>query len=300
MVYTVTFNPALDYVMQAGDIEIGSTNRSLGEEIYIGGKGVNVSLVLHELNVDSTALGFIAGFTGDEFERQIKNRGVKSDFIKLSKGNTRINVKIKGGDETEINGKGPDISMAELKMFLSKIREIADGDILVLSGSLPGSLPDTTYCDILEILKDKKINIVVDTSGSLLLSVLKYKPFMIKPNFSELCEIFKKGIKGEKEIAEYAKKLQEMGARNVLVSMARDGALLLTENGDVIKISSMEGTTVNSVGAGDSMVAGFIAGYMETSDYSYSLKLGSVCGAATAFSKDIAKRDKILEILGRI
>ncbi|MBR3995117.1 MAG: 1-phosphofructokinase [Clostridia bacterium] len=296
MIYTVTLNPAIDYIMHTDKINIGETNRSTGEEIYIGGKGINVSLILRELGTESTALGFVAGFTGEEFEKQLEKRGVKSDFVKLSKGNTRINIKIKGDAETEINGKGPDISENDLEKFFAKINNIKDGDTVVLAGSIPGSLPDTTYSRILEILKDKKINCIVDASGKLLINALKYKPFLIKPNKAELFEIFGLEKGNEKDISECAARLREMGARNVIVSMAREGALLLTEKGDTIKICAAEGKTVNSVDAGDSMVAGFIQGFIEKSDYAYALKLGGACGAATAFSKDLATREEILRV----
>ena len=300
MIYTVTLNPAIDYVMHTDKINIGETNRSTSEEIYIGGKGINVSIVLRELGTESTALGFLAGFTGREFEKHLQEIGIKSDFVMLSEGSTRINVKIKGAKETEINGKGPEISDSDLQRLLLKIENIKDGDILVLAGSIPGSLPDTTYSRILEVLKDKKINIVVDASGKLLVNALKYKPFLIKPNKCELFEIFNIKNGNTEDVLSCARKLQEMGARNIIVSMAREGALLLTENGDIIRINAAEGKTVNSVGAGDSMVAGFIHGFIEKSDYEYALKLGGACGGATAFSDDLAKREEILRIFATL
>ncbi len=296
MIYTVTFNPALDYIMHTGEINIGETNRSSSEELYIGGKGINVSLILRELGIESTALGFIAGFTGKKITECLSEKGINTDFVQLPNGNTRINVKIKGESETEINGKGPDISSDALSEFFRKINNLKDGDTIVLAGSIPGSLPETTYSDILDVLSNKKINSVVDASGKLLVNVLKYRPFLVKPNTFELSEIFGIEIKEEQEIIKYAQKLRDMGARNVIVSRDKDGAILLSEDGKSHKIGGAKGKTVNSVGAGDSMVAGFVAGFMQSSDYSYSLKLGAACGAATAFSKDLAVKSKIIEM----
>ena len=297
MIYTVTFNPCLDYVMHTGKINIGETNRSSLEEIYVGGKGINVSVILGELGVESTALGFTAGFTGEEIVRSLDEKGIKTDFVTLEEGSSRINVKLKGEEETEINGKGPDISKEKLSEFLAKIENIKDGDTLILAGSIPGSLPDTSYSDIMSRLSGKEVNIVVDASGKLLVNVLKYKPFLIKPNTFELSEIFGVKPKNDQEITELAKKLQQMGARNVIVSMARDGALLLDETGKVQRVKASDGKTINSVGAGDSMVAGFVAGMKLKNDYAYALKLGSACGAATAFSKELATREEIQKVL---
>lgn len=296
MIYTVTFNPALDYIMHTGEIKVGETNRSKSEEIYIGGKGINVSVILSELDTESTALGFVAGFTGDEIVKRLSAKGIKTDFVKLKEGNTRINVKIKGESETEINGKGPDIPKEALSEFFSKLEKIKDGDTLILAGSIPGSLPETAYSDILEAVSAKNVNAVVDASGKLLLNVLKYSPFLVKPNTFELCEIFGEMPQNEEEIIEDARKLRNMGAKNVIVSMAKDGAILLDETDKIHKMKAAQGKVINSVGAGDSMVAGFIAGYSKTSDYAYALKLGTACGAATAFSSDLAEREKINEI----
>lgn len=296
MIYTVTFNPAIDYIMHTSEIDIGKTNRSIAEEIYIGGKGINVSLVLHELETESVALGFVAGFTGDEIEKRLFEKGIKTDFVKLEKGNTRINVKLKGNSETEINGKGPDIDKKAVSAFFAKLGNLCDGDTLILAGSIPGSLPETTYSDILEAVSSKKINTVVDASGKLLVNVLKYRPFLVKPNTFELSEIFGEMPQNEDEIIEDARKLRNMGARNVIVSMAGDGAILLDEEGKIHKMAAASGKVVNSVGAGDSMVAGFVSGYSKTSDYGYALKLGTACGAATAFSSDLASGAKIDEI----
>jgi len=300
MIYTVTFNPALDYIMHTGKIIHGETNRSTSEEIYIGGKGINVSLVLRELDTESTALGFVAGFTGDEIESRLVQKGVKTDFVKLGHGNTRINVKIKGESETEINGKGPDIDKVALSMFFSKLDSLCNGDTLILAGSIPGSLPETTYSDILERVSAKNVNSVVDASGKLLVNVLKYRPFLVKPNTFELSEIFGSMPQNENEIIEHAKKLRDMGARNVIVSMAGDGAILLDETGKVHRRAGASGKVINSVGAGDSMVAGFVAGYRKTSDYEYALKLGTACGAATAFSSDLASRETIDKVFASL
>ena len=300
MIYTVTFNPALDYIMHADNISIGETNRSTSEEIYIGGKGINVSLVLHELGTESTALGFVAGFTGDEVVNRLTEKGVLCDFVRLPHGNIRINVKLKGNAETEINGKGPDIPEKEYSAFLEKIKALSDGDTIILAGSIPGSLPNTVYADILAMLSDKNINTVVDASGKLLLNVLEYKPFLVKPNTAELSEMFGVKIQSEEEIIHYAERLRKMGARNVLVSRAAEGAILLSEDGNIHRIKAAVGKAVNSVGAGDSMVAGFISGYMEAGDYAHALKLGTACGAATAFSSDLAERSFIDEIFASL
>ena len=300
MIYTVTFNPALDYIMHTGEITPGETNRSSSEEIYIGGKGINVSLVLSELGTESTALGFVAGFTGDEIVKRLSDKVIKTDFVRLRDGNTRINVKLKGTSETEINGKGPDIPEEALLEFFEKIKNIKDGDTIILAGSIPGSLPETSYSDILEVLSEKNVKAVVDASGKLLLNVLKYRPFLVKPNTFELSEIFGEMPQNEEEIIADARKLRNLGAKNVIVSMAKDGAILLDESDRVHRLKAAQGKVINSVGAGDSMVAGFVAGYEKTSDYSYALKLGTACGAATAFSSDLASGEKIKEIFSSL
>lgn len=293
MIYTVTFNPAIDYVMNVPGLVPGEVNRSKEEYVFFGGKGINVSLVLRELGRDSTALGFIAGFTGDAIRRGVEDAGVKSDFIRLENGLSRINVKIKASTETDLNGKGPDISEKDLQSLFEKLDTLKDGDILVLAGSIPPDLPENIYETILARLSDKNITFVVDATGDLLKNVLVYKPFLIKPNHHELGEIFGKTLKNTDEIAHYAKKMQKMGARNVLVSMAANGALLVDETGRVHIIGTAKGKAVNSVGAGDSMVAGFLAGYLEKNDYSYALALGSAAGSATAFSEGLANKELI-------
>ena len=295
MIYTITFNPAIDYIMNVESMEPGMTNRSKHEEIYFGGKGINVSCVLKELDIDSVALGFCAGFTGDALADNLLSNGIKSDFIKLKKGNTRINVKIKSDTETEINGNGPEIDSHELDLLYKKLLGLKSDDILVLAGSIPNSLPETIYEDIMKIMADKNVKMVVDATGNLLVNVLKYKPFLIKPNNYELGEIFGADLKSDDEIIKCASKLRDSGAQNVLVSMAENGAILVDETGTVHKIVPPSGKAVNSVGAGDSMVAGFIAGYLETGDYAYALKLGTAAGSATAFSAGLATKYEIMK-----
>ena len=260
MIYTVTFNPAIDYVIKVDDLTLGKVNRTKREDVYCGGKGINVSNVLSNLGIDSVGLGFIAGFTGDAIEAGAKKLGFQPDFIRLREGMTRINVKIKSNEESEINGQGPVIHDDELEQMFQKIDQLKDGDMLVLAGSIPASLPEDIYERIMERLQGRDIQIVVDATKDLLLNVLKYHPFMIKPNNHELGEMFGIELKDNDEIIEHAKKLQEKGARNVLVSMAGDGAILVTEDGDVHMGPCPKGEVKNSVGAGDSMVAGFITG----------------------------------------
>ncbi len=299
MVYTVTFNPAVDYVVRADDITVGGLNRTSDEKIYFGGKGINVSMVLAELGVKSRALGFVAGFTGDAIEKGVRDSGVEADFIRLEKGFSRINVKIKSECETELNGQGPDIDDKALDRLFAKLDRISDGDTIVLAGSIPKSMPSDIYERILKRLQGRKIKAVVDATGDLLLNVLKYKPYLIKPNNHELGEMFGVTLKAADEIAQYAKKLKNMGAQNVLISMAGDGALLIDENGKTHICGVCKGTVKNSVGAGDSMVAGFIAG-SSGGDYEYALKLGTAAGGATAFSDGLAKRALIFELLEQL
>lgn len=299
MVYTVTFNPAIDYVVHTGDMVLGQVNRSNAEEMYFGGKGINVSIVLKELGIESKALGFVAGFTGEAIEKGVSQMGVHTDFVKLEKGNSRINVKIKSAEETELNGQGPDIDDEAIAKLFEKLDKLTDGDTIILAGSIPNSLPSDIYERIIERLSDRKIKVVVDATKDLLMNVLKYKPFLIKPNNHELGEMFGVVLKTNDEIAEYAKKLQDMGAKNVLVSMAGDGALLLDENGKNHICGVCKGKVKNSVGAGDSMVAGFVAGSMD-GDYEYALKLGTATGGATAFSDGLATKEKISELLKQL
>lgn len=297
MIYTVTFNPAIDYVIQVPELRISEVNRSTYEEVYFGGKGINVSTVLKNLDIDSVALGFVAGFTGDAIDSGLKEQGVVTDFIKLEDGITRINVKIKSDKETEINGQGPTITQTALDALFRKIDKIATGDTLVLAGSIPSTMPDDIYEKIMARVAEKKLNIVVDATKDLLKNVLKYYPFLIKPNKHELGEMFGVQLRTDEEVAYYAKSLQKMGAQNVLISMGGEGAILLDAKGKFHKIGVPKGKLVNSVGAGDSMVAGFIAGYQKWGDYDMALKLGTAAGSATAFSKGLGSGEYIKQIM---
>lgn len=300
MIYSVTFNPSLDYVMNVDDFEAGRVNRSKKEEIYAGGKGINVSIVLKNLGIDSKALGFVAGFTGDSILDIIKSYGCDTDFIQLKEGVSRINVKLKGKVESEINGNGPDIDNTSLDKLFNKLNNLQDGDILILAGSIPSSLPEDIYEKIMERLQDKNIKIVVDATKDLLLNVLKYKPFLIKPNNHELSEIFNRELKTDEDIVECAKKLQDMGSENVLISMAGDGAILIGSDGKVYKSKVPKGKVINSVGAGDSMVAGFITGYLKNNNLEEALKMGVATGSASAFSEYLATRDKVEELFKQL
>lgn len=299
MIYTVTFNPAIDYIVHTGTMQVGQVNRSQGEELYFGGKGINVSFVLHELGLPSKALGFVAGFTGAAIEAGIQEQGIATDFVHLDSGFSRINVKIKSGEETELNGQGPNISEAAVAELFEKLNQLQDGDVLILAGSIPNTMPADSYEKILAHLSDKKIKVVVDATKDLLLKVLPYHPFLIKPNNHELGELFGVTLHSIEEIATYAKKLQEMGAKNVLISMAGDGALLIDETGKQHVCGVCKGTVKNSVGAGDSMVAGFVAGSMH-GDYEAALKLGTAAGGATAFSEGLAQRAEIERLLQQL
>lgn len=299
MIYTITFNPAIDYIVHTGTMQVGQVNRSQGEELYFGGKGINVSFVLHELGLPSKALGFVAGFTGAAIEAGIQEQGIATDFVHLDSGFSRINVKIKSGEETELNGQGPNISEAAVAELFEKLNQLQDGDVLILAGSIPNTMPADSYEKILAHLSDKNIKVVVDATKDLLLKVLPYHPFLIKPNNHELGELFGVTLHSIEEIATYAKKLQEMGAQNVLISMAGDGALLIDETGKQHVCGVCKGTVKNSVGAGDSMVAGFVAGSMH-GDYEAALKLGTAAGGATAFSEGLAQRAEIERLLQQL
>lgn len=296
MVCTVTFNPAIDYVVHTEEMKLGATNRSEREEMYFGGKGINVSIVLRELGIDSKALGFTAGFTGEAIEKGLADVGIDTDFVRLETGNSRINVKIKASEETELNGQGPDIDDKAISVLFEKLDWLSNGDTLVLAGSIPSSLPSDIYERILERLSGRNIRAVVDATKDLLLNVLKYKPFLIKPNNHELGEMFGVTLNSDEEIETYARKLQEMGAVNVLISMAGDGAMLIDEYGKMHRCGVCKGVVKNSVGAGDSMVAGFIAGVIK-GDYEYALKLGTAAGGATAFSDGLATKEEITELV---
>lgn len=301
MIYTVTFNPAIDYVVHLdGALKLDSVNRNVSEEYQFGGKGINVSNVLRTLGFDTVALGFVAGFTGDGLEKGLSEMGLKTNLIHVDKGMTRVNVKVKAAEETEINGIGPNITDADMAKLYAQLDKIQAGDTLVLSGSIPNCLPGDTYEKIMAHLEGRDIRIVVDATRDLLVNVMKYHPFLVKPNNHELGEIFGTVLKSDDEIIACAKKLQEMGGRNILVSMAGDGALLLDETGQSHRIGCPKGKVKNSVGAGDSMVAGFLAGYLSTGDYRHALKLGTATGSATAFSIGLAELKDIHSLLATL
>lgn len=295
MIYTVTFNPAIDYVMRLDSITPGRVNRSDSEMIYYGGKGINVSIVLAQLGIPSSALGFIAGFTGDELEKGVRGMGINTGFVRLESGMTRINVKLHTSEDTEINASGPDIDDGALEKFFRRTDSIADGDTIVIAGSVPKSLPDDIYVRLCERLSDRKISIAVDAEKELLLNILKFRPFVVKPNIHELSALFGTEITDTADVEHYAAKLREMGAQNVLVSMGGDGAFLLDENGKSHFRAAFEGAPINTVGAGDSMLAGFLAG--ADKGYDHALLLGSACGAATAFSSGLAPRGEIERLI---
>ena len=300
MIYTVTLSPSIDYIVRMSNMRSNTTNRTDSEEFYFGGKGINVSQVLAELDLDSTAFGFVAGFTGEAIEKGLRHNRIRTDFIHLNEGFTRINIKIKAGGETEINGQGPNIPDAALEQLMQKLDMLRDGDTLVLAGSIPKTCPDDIYERMLERVKDKKIMIAVDATRKLLVNSLSMHPFLIKPNRLELSEIFHKEVETEDDVKKYAGKLQEMGARNVIVSLGRKGAFLLDETGATHSCGVLKQPVINTVGAGDSMVAGFIAGYLKTGDYGYALKLGSACGNATSFLPGLATRAKIDEVFAQL
>lgn len=300
MIYTVTLNPSIDYVIKLEHLNIGHVNRVSDECVYPGGKGINVSRILKTLGHDNVATGFISGFTGDFIENSLYNLDVKSDFIKLDKGFTRINVKIKSDEETEVNGGGPHISDEKLEELFHKLSKLTQKDILVLAGSIPSTLKEDLYEKIMKHVGENKVKVVVDATKNLLLNVLKYNPFLIKPNNHELEEIFNVKLSSVEDICIYAKNLQQMGAKNVLVSMGKDGALLITENDEVYISNVPKGNVINSVGAGDSMVAGFISGYINTNSYKEALRLGAASGSATAFSSDLASKELIDKLIQEI
>ncbi len=300
MIYTVTFNPSLDYIVSMDRFEMGKTNRTTGEQMFPGGKGINVSIVLRNLGIKNTALGFTAGFTGDQIEREVRKMGLLTDFIHLDKGLSRINVKLKDYDGTEINGMGPEIEQIDVNALYEKLDRLTADDVLVLAGSIPNSLPDSIYSDILARLQKKGVLFVVDATKDLLLNVLQYQPFLIKPNNYELGEIFQVTLNTREEVVPYAKKLQEKGARNVLVSMAGQGAVLVDALGAVHMLAAPEGKLVNAVGAGDSMVAGFLAGWTEKKDYAYAFRMGISAGSASAFSELLATRQEIEQVFRKL
>ena len=297
MIYTITFNPALDYIVSVRDFKMGMTNRTDKEMLLPGGKGINVSIVLENLGFKSTALGFTAGFTGDEITRRLEAMGCNTEFINIGEGSSRINIKISNSEGTEINGQGPKIDKLSLHELLCRLDFLEEGDILILAGSIPPSIPGSIYQDICKQLAGRGIMLIVDAAGNLLKSVLPFHPFLIKPNNYELGEIFGLTLSTVDEIIPYAKKLQEMGAGNVLVSMSKEGAVLAAENGEIYTSKTPPGRLINAVGAGDSMVAGFLAGWLKTGDYEKAFKMGVAAGSASAFSEMLATKEEVEKLL---
>ena len=300
MIYTVTFNPSLDYIVSVDDFKLGLTNRTSSEMILPGGKGINVSIVLRNLGIENTALGFTAGFSGEEIIRRLEKLGVRNGFIRIEEGFSRINLKLKSIDGTEINGQGPDIAPEKTKLLMKQLDGLGEGDVLFLSGSIPASMPDDVYKEIMEMLDGRGVRIAVDATKDLLLKVLPLHPFLIKPNNHELGEIFGVELMTRESVVPYAKKLQDMGAQNVLVSMAGEGAVLAAADGRIYELPAPKGTLVNGVGAGDSMVAGFMAGYMEKQDYEYAFHMGIAAGSASAFSENLAEKDEIMAVYRQV
>lgn len=300
MVYTVTFNPSLDYIVDVEDFRLGMTNRTCSEQMMAGGKGINVSIVLQNLGIENTALGFIAGFTGEEIRRQVAEMGIRAQFISIPEGISRINLKLRSIDGTEINGMGPSIGRAQLDALYEKLDTLTDKDTLVLAGSIPASMPSSIYCDIMERIYAKGVTFVVDATKQLLLNVLRYRPFLIKPNNHELGELFGVTLSTREAVIPYARKLQEQGARNVLISMAGQGAVLVAEDGSVHLTPAPKGTLVNAVGAGDSMVAGFLAGWQERHDYGHAFRMGVAAGSASAFSRYLATREEVERVFAQL
>jgi len=300
MIYTVTFNPSLDYIVSVDDFKLGLTNRTSSELMLPGGKGLNVSMVLGNLGIDNTAFGFVAGFTGDEIVRRVEAMGVKSEFIRIRDGFSRINLKLKSIDGTEINGCGPEISPGAVERLMEKLDILKEGDALVLAGSVPGSMPDDIYSRIMERLAGRSVMIVVDATKELLVNALKYHPFLVKPNNHELGEIFGVKLRRREEVVPYAEKLKEMGAVNVLVSMAGEGAVLVAGDGSIYESPAPKGKPVNGVGAGDSMVAGFLAGWMERKDYRHAFYMGIAAGSASAFSELLATKKEIETVYAKL
>lgn len=296
LIYTITFNPSLDYIASCEDFRLGETNRVSKEIIFPGGKGINVSIVLSNFGLDTTALGFLAGFTGEEIKRLIVEKGIRNEMIPISAGFSRINVKLRSKEESELNGMGPVIDDEAIAKLYAKLDQLTSDDILCLAGSIPSSMPSTMYSDIMKHLEGKGIRIVVDATKDLLMNVLKYRPFLIKPNNHEIGELFGVRLTKREEVVPYAKQLQEKGAVNVLVSMAGEGAVLIDENGEVYQSEAPKGTVVNSVGAGDSMVAGFIYGYLKYGNYSEAFRYGLATGSASAFKEELASLEDVEEL----
>lgn len=296
MIYTVTFNPSLDYIVSVSDFKLGLTNRTDSELLLPGGKGINVSTVLQNLGIANTALGFTAGFVGEEVRKEVEQLGVKAEFISLDEGVSRINLKLKSIDGTEINGQGPKIPREAVDALMTQLDRLGADDTLVLAGSIPASMPDDIYQKIMERLDGRNVRIVVDATKDLLLNVLGHHPFLIKPNNHELGDIFGVKLSEREEVVPYARKLQEKGAVNVLVSMAGKGAVLLAEDGNVYAAEAPKGILKNGVGAGDSMVAGFLVGYGESGDYEHAFRMGLAAGSASAFSEQLATKDEIEKV----
>ena len=300
VIYTVTFNPSLDYIVSVKDFRPGMTNRTSSELMLAGGKGINVSIVLGNLGIKSTALGFIAGFTGDEIVRRLHKSGINSEFIKINDGISRINIKLKSIDGTEINGQGPHIDSSHIEQLMNRLRRLESGDVLVLAGSIPAGISDNIYKDIMDMLKDKGVQIVVDATSRLLTNVLEYKPFFIKPNQHELGDIFNVTLNTQEEVIPYALELKKMGAVNVCVSMGGKGAILVADDGNVYKAKAPDGILKNSVGAGDSLVAGFLSGWIEKKDYEYAFRKGVATGSASAFSERLATNGEVNGLIGKV
>ena len=300
VIYTVTFNPSLDYIVSVKDFRPGMTNRTSSELMLAGGKGINVSIVLGNLGIKSTALGFIAGFTGDEIVRRLHNGGINSEFIKINDGISRINIKLKSIDGTEINGQGPHIDSSHIEQLMNRLRRLESGYVLVLAGSIPAGISDNIYKDIMDMLKDKGVQIVVDATSRLLTNVLEYNPFFIKPNQHELGDIFNVTLNTQEEVIPYALELKKMGAVNVCVSMGGKGAILVADDGNVYKAKAPDGILKNSVGAGDSLVAGFLSGWIEKKDYEYAFRKGVATGSASAFSERLATNGEVNDLIGKV
>jgi len=300
VIYTVTLNPSLDYIVDVDDFKPGVTNRTAMEAVCAGGKGINVSVVLKNLGFESTALGFIGGFTGQEIKRLLEAQGVCSEFIQVAHGSSRINVKVRSGEESEINGRGPAVDREDIDRLYQKLDRLRDGDTLVLAGSIPPTVPQSMYKDIMMFLAGRNLRIAVDATKDLLVNVLTYHPFLVKPNNHELGEIFGAELKTREEVIPYAKKMQEMGAVNVLVSMAGEGAVLAAGDGSIHDAPAPEGRLINGVGAGDSMVAGFLAGWMEQKDYSHAFAMGIAAGSASAFSEQLATKEEVKAVYRQV
>jgi 1-phosphofructokinase len=300
MIYTITFNPSLDYIVTVEDFKMNLTNRTSSELMLPGGKGINVSFVLNNLGIENTALYYSAGFVGEEITKRIEEAGIHAEKIVIPNGNSRINMKLKNYDGTEINGMGPDISKEKVEELFEKLDMVKDYDVVVLAGSIPKTMPDSIYKDIMEKLSCKNVKVVVDATKNLLLNVLEYKPFLIKPNNHELGDLFGVQLKTKEEVIPYAKKLKDMGAVNVLISMSKEGAVLIDEFGQAHVSEAPKGILVNAVGSGDSMVAGFIAGYLEKNDYEYAFKMGLSAGSASAFSEYLATKEEVMKLYNTI